>query len=78
MTTEVHLEDRLVEQALAATGLSGPQELVELALRELLARRAQGAPAGHGSARRPGSARGRLHIVSEDDEHLEDFRDYMP
>jgi prevent-host-death family protein len=28
--------------------------------------------------RRPGSARGKLIILTEDDEHLEDFKDYMP
>lgn len=28
--------------------------------------------------RRPGSAIGKLVILAEDDEHLEDFKDYMP
>jgi antitoxin (DNA-binding transcriptional repressor) of toxin-antitoxin stability system len=28
--------------------------------------------------RRPGSAQGKLMILAEDDEHLEDFKDYMP
>lgn len=28
--------------------------------------------------RRPGSAKGKLIIVSEDDEHLKDFEEYMP
>lgn len=28
--------------------------------------------------RRPGSAKGKLLILTEDDEHLEDFKDYMP
>ena len=28
--------------------------------------------------RRPGSAKGKLIILVEDDEHLEDFKDYMP
>lgn len=28
--------------------------------------------------RRPGSAKGKLRIVADDDEHLADFRDYMP
>ncbi len=28
--------------------------------------------------RRPGSAKGKLRIVAEDDEHLADFWDYMP
>jgi antitoxin (DNA-binding transcriptional repressor) of toxin-antitoxin stability system len=28
--------------------------------------------------RKPGSAVGRLVILSDDDEHLKDFKDYMP
>jgi antitoxin (DNA-binding transcriptional repressor) of toxin-antitoxin stability system len=28
--------------------------------------------------RRPGSAKGKLVILAEDDEHLKDFKDYMP
>jgi len=28
--------------------------------------------------RRPGSAKGKLTILSEDDEHLQDFKEYMP
>lgn len=26
----------------------------------------------------PGSAKGKLMVLAEDDEHLQDFRDYMP
>jgi len=28
--------------------------------------------------RQPGSAKGILKVLSEDDEHLDDFREYMP
>ncbi len=28
--------------------------------------------------RQPGSAKGKLIILAEDDEHLDDFREYMP
>ena len=28
--------------------------------------------------RQPGSAKGRLVVLAEDDEHLEDFKEYMP
>ena len=28
--------------------------------------------------RQPGSAKGKLIILAEDDEHLQDFQDYMP
>ncbi|MCK2097554.1 DUF2281 domain-containing protein [Thauera aromatica] len=30
------------------------------------------------AAREPGSARGKLEIIADDDEHLRDFGDYMP
>ena len=83
MTTEVHLDDKLVRQGLALTGLNRPEELAELALQELVARRA--ATAGGADARdeqaagrQPGSARGKLRVLSDDDDHLADFGDYMP
>ena len=28
--------------------------------------------------RKPGSARGKLSIIADDDEYLDDFKDYMP
>ena len=28
--------------------------------------------------RKPGSAKGILRVLSEDDEHLDDFKEYMP
>ena len=28
--------------------------------------------------RKPGSARGKFTIIADDDEHLDDFKDYMP
>jgi hypothetical protein len=28
--------------------------------------------------RQPGSAKGKLRIIAEDDEHLRDFQEYMP
>ncbi|MCP4693054.1 MAG: DUF2281 domain-containing protein [Desulfobacterales bacterium] len=28
--------------------------------------------------RQPGSAKGILHVLSEDDDHLDDFKEYMP
>ena len=28
--------------------------------------------------RKPGSARGKLTMIAEDEEHLDDFKDYMP
>ncbi len=34
--------------------------------------------AGNEEQRQPGSAKGILHVLSEDDEHLDDFKEYMP
>ncbi len=34
-------------------------------------------PAPSQTPRQPGSAKGVLRVVSEDDEHLDDFREYM-
>lgn len=31
-----------------------------------------------GPTRQPGSAKGKLRILAEDDEHLDDFKDYVP
>jgi len=31
-----------------------------------------------GHPRQPGSAKGKLRILAEDDDHLDDFQDYMP
>lgn len=35
-------------------------------------------PAKRRQPRQPGSAKGRLKILVEDDEHLADFQEYMP
>lgn len=35
-------------------------------------------PASSRRPRTPGSAKGKLIVRSEDDEHLDDFRDYLP
>lgn len=37
-----------------------------------------GGPAPARTPRRPGSAKGKLVILAEDEEHLEDFKEYMP
>ena len=36
-----------------------------------------GPPRGKRQPRKPGSARGKLKILTEDTEHLTDFKDYM-
>ncbi len=35
-------------------------------------------PVAQRQPRKPGSAKGKLVILAEDDEHLADFKDYMP
>ncbi|MBK1707043.1 type II toxin-antitoxin system VapB family antitoxin [Halochromatium glycolicum] len=78
MTTEIPVEDRLLRQGLTLTGLEQPQEVVELALRELVERRMQRPEHSGRPPRRPGSAKGKLRVLEEDQAHLEDFRGYMP
>ncbi|MEA3642858.1 MAG: hypothetical protein VBE63_23380 [Lamprobacter sp.] len=34
--------------------------------------------AADSGGRKPGSARGKLTIIADDDEHLDDFKDYLP
>lgn len=81
MKTKLTLNENLIAQGLAMTGLKQPQKLIDLALRELIARRTSASGAGDAkgtlSGRQPGSARGKLRILSEDDEHLAEFGDCM-
>lgn len=37
-----------------------------------------GPPSTRRQPRKPGSAKGRLTVLAEDDDHLKDFEDYIP
>ncbi len=71
-----------VEEAQAAlpeliAGLSPGQE-VQITDRGRPVARLVAEPPPQRKPRQPGSAVGKLVILSEDDEHLRDFREYMP
>ncbi len=57
--------------------LKAGEELVIMRADEPVARLTT-APCPVLKPRRPGSAVGKLRIISEDDEHLDEFREYMP
>ena len=62
------------DEAVRADSPEGALEQTAGALPDLPEREDQGGPA----ARVPGSARGRLTIVEDDEAHLDDFASYMP
>jgi antitoxin (DNA-binding transcriptional repressor) of toxin-antitoxin stability system len=58
-------------------GLKPGQEVV-ITLGDRPVARLVGEPAEFRPPRRPGSAVGQLAVVAEDEEHLQDFTEYMP
>lgn len=58
-------------------GLGEGDEIVIVEGRQTVARLLGPSPTKHRS-RRPGSARGKLTVLTEDEQHLKDFGDYMP
>jgi len=55
-----------------------PGEELEITINDRTVARLVAEPAKARKPRRPGSAVGILVVVAEDDEHLRDFKDYMP
>jgi len=84
MQTTINLDEDLLGEAQRITGVSEQTTLIHAGLWALIgsedARRIgciAGTPNPLKPVRQPGSARGLLKIISEDDEHLVDFQDYM-
>jgi len=84
MRTTINLDENLLGEARRVTGVSEQTALIHAGLRALIgsedARRIGCVPGIHNPlkpVRQPGSACGLLTILSEDDEHLADFQDYM-
>ncbi len=84
MQTTINLDEDLLGEAQRITGVSEQTTLIHAGLRALIgsedARRIgciAGTPNPLKPVRQPGSARGLLKIISEDDEHLVNFQDYM-
>jgi len=69
----------VVTQALSEV-LSDPDEGLELRpeAADQLRRSLTAMKAGTRQPRQPGSAKGKLLLLAEDEAHLEDFREYMP
>ena len=75
MSTTVTLEEAKSRLAELIDQLAPGDEILIVREDELLAKLVSGKPLR--KPRQPGSARGTLTVVSEDDEHLEDFKEYL-
>ena len=77
MSTTVTIEDAQAHLAELVARLVPGEEVIitrdEQPVAKLIGQRAAGR-----QPRRPGSAKGKLRILAEDAEHLEDFKEYMP
>ena len=77
MSAVVSIEEAQAHLAELIAGLQPGEELVITQNEQPVARLiAQQAAARH--ARKAGSAKGKLVILVDDDEHLQDFKEYMP
>lgn len=79
MSTPIHISLEEVQAKLPeiVRGLREGDEVVIIEGKRTVARLLGPSPAKRGP-RKPGSARGKLTVLAEDDEHLKDFGDYMP
>jgi antitoxin (DNA-binding transcriptional repressor) of toxin-antitoxin stability system len=79
MSTSIHISLDEVQAKLPEIvhGLGEGDEVVIVEGRRPVARLLGPVPTKRRS-RTPGSARGRLTVLVEDDDHLQDFGDYMP
>lgn len=77
MSTTVSIEEAQAHLTELIGGLGPGEELVITKNKQPIAKLiGQHDVARH--TRKPGSAKGKITIHADDDEHLDDFRDYMP
>ncbi len=76
MSTTVTLEEAKVRLAELIEHLSPGDEIIITREQQPVAKLVSSRPAR--KPRQPGSGKGMLTIISDDDEHLEDFQEYMP
>ena len=76
MSTTVTLEEAKSRLDELIENLAPGEEILIVREGELLAKLVSGKPAR--KPRQAGSGKGMLTIVSDDDEHLEHFKEYMP
>jgi antitoxin (DNA-binding transcriptional repressor) of toxin-antitoxin stability system len=77
LVTQVSLEEAQSRLSELIAGLRPGEELQITRNDQPVARLVAESPRRR-APRQPGSAVGRLVIVSDDEDHLEDFKDYMP
>ena len=76
MSATVTLEEAQAHLAELVSRLAPGQEIVITENNQPVAT-LTGQPARTHQPRRPGSAKGKLIIVADDEEHMEDFKEYM-
>lgn len=76
MTKTVELDIAQATLSELIAGLAPGDEVVIVQNQKIVAKLVPSSAAPE--PRKPGLMRGRLTVVSEDEEHLEDFRDYLP
>jgi antitoxin (DNA-binding transcriptional repressor) of toxin-antitoxin stability system len=77
MSQTMTLEEAQARLTEIVTQLNPGEELILTQNNQPVARLVVEKP-GTGQPRQPGSARGKLIILAEDEEHLRDFQEYMP
>lgn len=77
MSATVTIEEAQAHLAELVSKLAPGQEIVITENNQPVATLTGQYPRAH-QPRQPGSAKGQLIIVADDEEHLEDFKDYMP
>lgn len=77
MSATVTLEEAQAHLAELISKLAPGQEIVITENNQPVAT-LTGQPARAHQPRQPGSAKGKLIILADDEEHLEDFKEYMP
>jgi antitoxin (DNA-binding transcriptional repressor) of toxin-antitoxin stability system len=76
MSTTITLEEAQAKLPELVAGLAAGGEIIITQDQQPVARLVREKPAGR-KPRKAGSAKGKLVILQEDDEHLKDFEEYM-
>lgn len=77
MSATITVEEAQANLPELVTRLAPGEEVIITKDNQRVAKLVGERPAAH-QPRQPGSAKGKLIILAEDEEHLEDFKEYMP